>query len=349
MKKIKSIIIGILLVVSILAIIDPVSAATTREVGAGKTYTTIGDAITAAAAGDTILVYPGTYNENVVINKSNITLKSVGGRDSTIIGPGTSVTSYRVINIDGKNLGTITVEGFTIILSSTSPESFGIIQGTGSGEGTTCNILNNKIKVPNHLRVGIQVAGNDSKVIGNIVEGGPYKEGWDSAGIMGVTWNSKAKNILIKDNHILGGGDIGISIVTWGNGEISDVLVENNIIEKSVDRGIEIGGIVTNTLIRNNIIRNNPKFGIQERHDHNFVHADGNPTGTKVYYNQFCNNGKDIDIYDDPNDSYFIGDPKLNARGNTGCPTTLPMNKFLSILRNNRCKNHPDLEGCNVN
>lgn len=37
---------------------------------------------------------------------------------------------------------------------------------------------------------------------------------------------------------------------------------------------------------------------------------------------------------------YVIGEPRLDARGNTGCPTTLPMNKFLSIFKKNFEKNH---------
>lgn len=121
MKKIKSILIGILLIISILTVINPVSA-TTLEVGSGKTYTTIGAAITAAVPGDTILVYPGTYNENVLINKSNLTLKSVGGRDVTIIGPGTGINYNSVIFING-GLGLITVDGFTVLCSDAVPST----------------------------------------------------------------------------------------------------------------------------------------------------------------------------------------------------------------------------------
>ncbi|MHC4537969.1 MAG: hypothetical protein ACYS6K_28910 [Planctomycetota bacterium] len=39
-------------------------------VGFDQTYTTIGAAITAANSGDTIYVYAGTYNENVVLDKT---------------------------------------------------------------------------------------------------------------------------------------------------------------------------------------------------------------------------------------------------------------------------------------
>jgi len=343
MKKIKSIIIGILLVVSILAVINPVSAATIT-VNPGDS---INAAIAAAAAGDTILVYPGTYNENVLINKSNLTLKSVGGRDVTIIGPGTSA---RVIDIKG-NLGTITVDGFTVLLSKTLEQPEGIVQGTASEKGTTSIVKNNKVLTQKYLRNGIQVGGENSQVIGNIITGGSLPGTYGSSGILIVSNKILTKNILVKDNHILDGMDYGISIITWGKSggaELSDTVVEGNIVEKTVYAGISIGGKVSNTLVKDNIIKNNPVNGLEELHNNNRGDTVGNPTGTKVYYNQFCNNGKDIDIYDDPNDSYVIGEPKLDARGNTGCETTLPMPKFLKILSDNRCKNHPNLEGCNV-
>lgn len=347
MKKLKSIVIGILLIVSILAIVNPVSAAT-LEVGPGKTYLTITAAMVAAGAGDTILVYPGTYNENINITVPNLTLKSVAGRDSTIIGPGAGANQNTVISIQG-GLGTITVEGFTVILSPDKLLGYhpiGIGQRMGAGAGTASHIFNNKIKVTGTLRNGIQVSGENSQIVGNIVEGGPLTADWGSSGIL-IATTGTAKNILIKDNQLLGEMDYGVGIITWDSGVVSDVVVENNIIEKTIYAGISIGGKVSNTMVRNNIIRNNPVNGLEEIHTNYYGYAAGNPTGTKVWYNQFYNNGKDIDIYDEPNDSYVIGDPKLDARGNTGCPKSLPMNKFLSIFKKNFEKNHGKSENSN--
>jgi len=51
------------------------TSAATLNVGSGKTYSTITAAYNAAAAGDTIYVYPGTYSEKITITKSDITLK----------------------------------------------------------------------------------------------------------------------------------------------------------------------------------------------------------------------------------------------------------------------------------
>jgi len=347
LKKIKSIVLGVLLIVSILTILNPVSAAT-LEVGPGKTYATINAAMGAAGAGDTILVYPGTYNENINITVPNLTLKSVAGRDSTIIGPGTGLNQNTVISIQS-GLGIITVDGFTVILSPDKLSGYhpiGIGQRMAAAAGTASYIFNNKIKVTGTLRNGIQVSGENSQIVGNIVEGGPLTVDWGSSGIL-IAASTTTKNILVKNNQLLGQMDYGLGIITWGSGVVSDVVVENNIIEKTVYAGISIGGKVSNTMVTNNIIKNNPVNGLEEIHTNYYGYAAGNPTGTKVYYNQFCNNGKDIDIYDDPNDIYVIGEPRLDARGNTGCPTTLPMNKFLSIFKKNFEKNHGKSENSN--
>jgi len=347
LKKIKSIVLGVLLIVSILAIINPVSAAT-LEVGPGKTHATINNALANANDGDTILVYPGTYNENINITVPNLTLKSVAGRDSTIIGPGTGLNQNTVISIQS-GLGIITVDGFTVILSPDKLSGYhpiGIGQRMAAAAGTASYIFNNKIKVTGTLRNGIQVSGENSQIVGNIVEGGPLTVDWGSSGIL-IAASTTTKNILVKNNQLLGQMDYGLGIITWGSGVVSDVVVENNIIEKTVYAGISIGGKVSNTMVTNNIIKNNPVNGLEEIHTNYYGYAAGNPTGTKVYYNQFCNNGKDIDIYDDPNDIYVIGEPRLDARGNTGCPTTLPMNKFISILKKNFEKNHGKSENSN--
>ncbi|MBT9159204.1 MAG: hypothetical protein DDT26_00456 [Dehalococcoidia bacterium] len=47
-------------------------------------FTRIQDAVDAASTGDSILVYPGTYTENVDVNKS-LTIKSESRAGSTIV------------------------------------------------------------------------------------------------------------------------------------------------------------------------------------------------------------------------------------------------------------------------
>src|SRR3990167_6021196 len=68
MKKIFIIVLSLLLFFLFSYFLFPSnSKAATLEVGAGRAYSTIQSAVNAAVAGDTVLVYPGTYNESVLI------------------------------------------------------------------------------------------------------------------------------------------------------------------------------------------------------------------------------------------------------------------------------------------
>jgi Ca2+-binding RTX toxin-like protein len=53
-------------------------------VGPGQTYTTIQDAIDGANPGDIILIMPGTYNENVLVNKS-VELRGLGNPGDVVV------------------------------------------------------------------------------------------------------------------------------------------------------------------------------------------------------------------------------------------------------------------------
>jgi uncharacterized protein YdeI (BOF family) len=66
--------------------------------------------INIANPGDNITVHNGTYTENVVVNRSNITLRSANGSAVTIVQ--SNRTDMHVFNITDQN--NVTLEGFTI-------------------------------------------------------------------------------------------------------------------------------------------------------------------------------------------------------------------------------------------
>lgn len=305
MKKTKSVIIGILLIASILTIVTPVSAATIT-VNPGQS---IQDAINSASAGDTILVYPGTYDGYIDIQVKNLRLMASG---NVIL---KSSTTDRVININ-PNLGTVTIEGFTVYLRDDLGNPGGIIQGMGSSEGTAAYILNNKVIATVNLRNGIQVTGDNSKVIGNIVQGAPLTENWSGSGIHVVN----ANNVLVKNNKV-SGGDNAIAITEWGhNKPIKGMIIEDNLVE-NVNDGIYIYGWVEDTLIRRNTITKTTWAGILEWH--NPTNGTGAPKGTIARNNEIIGNEvADIEIYGSNIEEDHILDARFNWWGSNLGPNT---------------------------
>ena len=94
-------------IAQLLAILTPLGIArgADLDVGAGKTYGTVGSAIAAAAPGDTIRVHAGTYREGkIVVNKA---LKLEGLGDPVLDGE----AKHEVLTITASD---VTVRGFTV-------------------------------------------------------------------------------------------------------------------------------------------------------------------------------------------------------------------------------------------
>jgi hypothetical protein len=80
--------------------------------GKGGCYTSIGAAVAAASAGDTIPVGPGKYSEDVVIGKS---LALIGAnRNNTVIDAAGKANGVYIDGLDNAGLSEIVVTGFTI-------------------------------------------------------------------------------------------------------------------------------------------------------------------------------------------------------------------------------------------
>jgi len=76
-------------------------------------FTTIQEAVDAASPGDTIIVYPGTYTENVDVNKDHLTIQSENGADSTIVQAANPDDHVFEITADYVNINGFTVTGAT--------------------------------------------------------------------------------------------------------------------------------------------------------------------------------------------------------------------------------------------
>jgi hypothetical protein len=117
----------------------------------GIAYDAIQDAIAEAIEGDTILVTPGTYTENVNINKA-ITLKSLNGRESTEIAGTITITADDV-----------TVEGFTV--TAQGYYKVPVIHMIGIDN---VNILNNTVVADDDAYGAIGTSTGPAKITGKI-------------------------------------------------------------------------------------------------------------------------------------------------------------------------------------
>lgn len=99
-----------LLLVAPFVPLAPVSAASTLVVGPGG-YTSIQSAVNAAAAGDTILVMPGVYQEEVIIGKARLTLTGTH-RDDVILDGGGLLTNGVAVVANGVTVRSLTARNY---------------------------------------------------------------------------------------------------------------------------------------------------------------------------------------------------------------------------------------------
>ena len=159
-----------------------------------QSYTTIQTAVNASANGDTVLVYPGRYIENVDYNGKNITIASLelitGNpvyRDSTII--------------DGNQNGSV-VKSLTAINNATL---FGFTITNGTGVNT-------------YYLDGVQVQGGGGIALmytEYIIISNCYiynNMAFEGGGIYAYYSCAYIKNLIIRDNFAVAGGGIYLGI-----------------------------------------------------------------------------------------------------------------------------------------
>lgn len=141
----------ILTFLMVVTVLESTAGASTLRVP--SRYPSIQDAVNKAGPGDTILVDPGTYRlffRNLLISKSDITLKSTSGAAATVI---TGRGANPVITV-GLDVHQVVIEGFTITTDTDDADSShiatlggGIFCAGGSSPLIKDNILNGNAAV----------------------------------------------------------------------------------------------------------------------------------------------------------------------------------------------------------
>ena len=162
-----SLLVNLCLILTIFSITAPLTgtqmaSASTLNVGgtAPGNYSTIQAAINAAKAGDTIFVYPGTYQEHITVNKT-LTLTGSGMANTIISGTGTN--DVVTVTVNG-----VKISDFTIANSG----MFSIYAGVKLSSVQNCHIYN--IKSSNNTWGIVLTSSSNNKISNNNCSRGNY-------------------------------------------------------------------------------------------------------------------------------------------------------------------------------
>ena len=253
------------------ALAVPASAAT-LTVGAGGQFKTIQQAVDAAKPGDTVLVAPGTYTENVVVSKpltitGNATVNAADSSKDVFL-----ITSPSV-HIDG-----LTISGGETGVNVAGVASCAITNITEHGNvfavylaNATNSVVSNNNLANNHYGVYCDYA--TSNTIANNVATGETGGGNNATYSDGIyLYYSDSNNVTqnnLSDNHVY-----GISLFHSSGNDIS-----NNTIHADEQIGVRLGEASNNNTLSFNTIGGSSQLGIL------ILNAQGN----RIYLNNFVN------------------------------------------------------------
>lgn len=217
--------------------------------GPSQEFTTIQSAVNAAQAGDTVLVFDGTYSGFVVSRSGNqngpITVKAAG--NSAVINQVNSVGE----GIRVSNASFVTIEGFTL----TGLPAYGLTARDATPATPMHGVTFRNNTVTNSGSTNIYA----SEVADSLIEGNSTS----NAGEHGIYLaNGGSDNTVLRGNHCFNNAVNGIhlngdaSIGPGGDGLHKGITIEKNIIHGNAANGLDLDGI-QDSLIQNNLIYGN--------------------------------------------------------------------------------------------
>jgi parallel beta-helix repeat protein len=216
----------------------------TLTVGSGYQYSSIGAAITAANAGDTVKVYQGTYQEQVVIGKKLSVVAADPGTDREVILAPSSLNGS-IVEINNNATGVI-VKGFQINGGGNANGT--IVDGVHVSAGASATVRQNHVTnlylgTNNQSGNGIEIDGT-GRVINNTVDS------YQKDGILVDTSNASAD---VSGNTVKGAGavnNVAQNGIQVSNGAQADVIW-NTVTQNSYNNTTNDGFTATGILVYN--------------------------------------------------------------------------------------------------
>ncbi len=233
---------------------------TVNASGGGANYTRIQDAVDNASAGDTILVYSGTYYENVNVNKQLILRGIDDGGGKPVVDANGSGSS---INL---NTGNNILDGFASVNAGNIWGDAGIRTNSNNNIITNNNASNNR-------EFGISlIYSNNNTLSGNNASNNDY----------GIYLYSSSNNTLM-DNTVSSNSYGGLHLDHSNNNTLS-----NNTANSNTNNGIYLYSSSNNTLSSNNVNSNGGMdlwvSGFAENDFNNNIDITNKVNGKPVYY-----------------------------------------------------------------
>jgi parallel beta-helix repeat protein len=238
--------------------ITPVTTSNVHNQDTGVGYDTIQEAIDAATDGQTIIVNPSTYHENIIFSGQSITVQSSSPSNPAVVA---------ATILDGGGSGSVVsfTEGDTSTL-------------------TGFTIRNGYATLGDRHGGGIVIAGSSPTIKGNIITGNTAKNG----GGIYMDLNSFPvieNNFITQNTADANGGGIGISYS-------SSPTIKNNSITNNTEGGINIYSNCSPNIIGNTISGNTGDGGIMMGTNCSPIIKNNTITGNVSDYR-----GGGIDIY----------------------------------------------------
>ena len=273
-------------------------------------YCSIQDAIDDATADDTIIVADGTYNENIVVNKS-LTLQAASS--STIIGSGGYMKHVTKVTAND-----VTISGFTVKSDGYCAAAGGIYLDTGV-EG--CNITGNNVS---EIRLGYGIylkSANNNTITSNVVTKGAIPDWATLAG--GIYLDGSSGNTIA--NNTASGTKSGIYLKYSNGNELTDNEASSN------KNGIYLERSNSNTVTGNTVSENYHGFYIKVSSINTFMSNEASNNNYGFYQlgtpnaNEIKNNSVTLNTYWG---IYLHNGEETEIEGNTissnGDPSTGP-------------------------